>query len=227
MAKSDLLYSVLYTLNQEGILGECVLIGSWCQDFYRDIFNNPFQIPAATTTDADLFVPKKMKYFEPHVDISAMMKQNGFNILIDRGTKSEKFINEDFEFDFLTEAGAKSGEGVFKFKNLNLTAGELRFLEIPLKYNFKYKFRDLEIRLPEPEAFALHKLIVSQRRQTKEKREKDIAAARGLFEYFEDKEEHITRLHKILSDFPRGWQRKVDAALKATAISLPVLQLPD
>lgn len=223
MVKFELLYSVLRVLHHEGVLGECVLIGSWCQDFYRQMFGNPFQIPAATTTDADLLIPKKMRFNKP-VDISAIMEQNGFAVEHDPLSGLSRFMHEDFKFEFLSEAGAKADEPVYRFKNLNLTTQELHFLNIPLSYNFKYKFRDIEIRIPEPEAFALHKLIVSQRRNEQAKREKDIAAAQGLLEYFEDKESHVKRLHQIFNEFPAGWRKKVNEALKKTGLSLPDLK---
>ena len=49
--------------------GRCRRVHARTQDLYRGMYNNPFEIPAATTTDADFFIPKKMKHFEPQVDI--------------------------------------------------------------------------------------------------------------------------------------------------------------
>jgi len=218
--KFELLYSVLSSLHNAGVLKDCILIGSWCQDFYRHIFGNPFQIPAATTTDADLLIPKRLK-FNKAVNITEIMEKNGFKKEIDYMSQLVKFIHEDFKFEFLTEAGAKSEENVFRFKNFNLSAQELHFMNIPLSYNFIIKFRDISIRIPEPEAFALHKLIVSQRRKNPVKKEKDIATARGLFEYFTTKKEHIIRLKQIYSEFPKGWQNKINDALKNTGIEFP------
>jgi hypothetical protein len=218
--KFELLYSVLSSLHKAGVLTNCVLIGSWCQDFYRLLWGNPFQIPAATTTDADLLVHKSMK-FELSADIAAIMEQNGFKIDIHHSGLM-KFIHEDIKFEFLTEAGAKADENVFTFKNLNLTAQELHFMNIPVAYNFVIPFRDIFIRLPEPEAFALHKLIVSQRRRKAEKREKDLAAASGLFDYFATKEKHRKRLKEILDEFPKGWRKRIDEALKKSGLELPL-----
>lgn len=44
MVKFDLLYSVFKSFYEEGLLDEFVLIGSWCQDLYRERFSNPYQI---------------------------------------------------------------------------------------------------------------------------------------------------------------------------------------
>jgi len=222
--KSNQLYSVLSILNQSGILSECVLVGSWCQDLYRGMYNNPFEIPAATTTDADFFIPKKMKHFEPQVDITSILENNGFSLIFDR-SGFIKFKNEYIDVEFHTEPGNKSEENIFEFKNLKLKAGELRFMEIPLRYNFIYKFFDLSIKIPEPEAYTLHKLIISQRRKNQQdKKEKDIEAVRGMFEYFNDKEKHVNRLNEILADFYKGWQNRVYEALKITGLSLPTIK---
>jgi hypothetical protein len=74
----------------------------------------------------------------------------------------------------------------------------------------------------EPEAFALHKLIVSQRRRKPEKREKDLAAASGLFDYFATKEKHRKRLKEILDKFPKGCRKRIDEALKKSGLELPI-----
>jgi hypothetical protein len=219
-AKLDLLYSVLAALHRASVLKECVLIGSWCQDIYRQMYGNPFQIPAATTTDADLLVPRRMRN-APKVNIADIMEQCGFKIERKGSDGLMKFIHEDFKFEFLTDTGAQADETVYLFKNLSLSTQQLHFLNIPLAYSILTTFRDIPLRVPEPEAFALHKLIVSQRRRKPEKREKDIAAARGLFEYFQTKPHHAQRLHAIFQEFPKGWQKRVQLALLKTGLELP------
>lgn len=98
MEKFDLLYSVLVSFHKVGLLGNCVLIGSWCQDFYRHRFGNPFQIPAVTTTDADFLIPKRLvsKY---RIDVASLMEENGFIIEHDVSTGLMVFIHEDFKFE--------------------------------------------------------------------------------------------------------------------------------
>ena len=133
-----------------------------------------------------------------------------------------RFIHEDLKFEFLTEAGAKTDEKVHMFKNLNLSAQELHFMNIPLAYNFIMPFREIKIRLPEPEAFALHKLIITQRRRNPVKREKDIAAVRGLFDYFETKKKHLKRMKQIYEELPKGWKKRIQQALENNDLSLPL-----
>jgi hypothetical protein len=220
-AKLDLLYAVLAALHRAGVLKDCVLIGSWCQDLYRQMYGNPFQIPAATTTDADLLVPRRLRS-APKVNVADIMEQNGFKVVMEGSSGLMKFIHEDFSFEFLTDTGAQADETVFLFKNLNLSTQQLHFLNIPLSYNLLTTFRDIPLRLPEPEAFALHKLIVSQRRRNPAKKERDIAAARGLLEYFATKPLHRRRLRAIYEEFPKGWRKRVQQAIEKTGLELPL-----
>jgi hypothetical protein len=124
-------------------------------------------------------------------------------------------------FEFLTDAGAKPEEVHHPIKALNIVAQELHFMNIPLAYPMTVQYKGITLKIPEPEAFALHKLIVSQRRLKPEKREKDIATAKGMFQFFKGKEHHIKRLHQIIGGMPKGWQKKIADALKATNTVLP------
>ena len=58
-AKFDVLYSVLKDLQDAGVLKHFVLVGSWCQEFYRHHFENSFEIPATRTMDADILIPRR------------------------------------------------------------------------------------------------------------------------------------------------------------------------
>jgi len=54
--KFDVLLSVLRDLQKADILRHFVLVGSWCQEFYRHLYGNPIEIPATRTMDADLVI---------------------------------------------------------------------------------------------------------------------------------------------------------------------------
>ncbi len=89
-------------------------------------------------------------------------------------------------------------------------------MSIPFLYKMTIDYNGLKVNVPEPEAFALHKLIVSQRRDKSPKKEKDIYTTKAMFLYFEDKPDHIKRLNEIIDDFSKGWRKKVDQALEKT-----------
>jgi hypothetical protein len=95
-------------------------------------------------------------------------------------------------------------------------------MSLPLSYHYPLVYKHLTINIPEPEAFALHKLIICQRRFNKEKAEKDRLTAEGMFLFFQGKPKHIKRLHQIISELSKGWQKKIKAALQNTGLELPL-----
>jgi len=47
--KYELFASVLKALQEEGVLDGLVIVGSWCQYYYRILFNNAPEIPLLRT----------------------------------------------------------------------------------------------------------------------------------------------------------------------------------
>ena len=56
-----LLSIVLKELQKAGVLKHLILAGSWCQYFYRRVFNASPEIPLLRTTDIDLLIPNPPK----------------------------------------------------------------------------------------------------------------------------------------------------------------------
>jgi hypothetical protein len=217
----ELLYNVLKALQKTGVLKHIVLVGSWCQYFYRKIYENSYQIPAARTTDADFLIPRRLN-LDPHVNVHEILLGFGFVLapeLVEG--KVAKYIHRDISFEFLADAGAQSDEKEIQIPSLNIAAQELHFLRILFDYQMTIKYQDLLLNIPELEAFALHKLIVSQRRTNEDKKRKDIETVTGIFQYFKGRDKHIRRLYEIMEEFPQGWQNKIKAALMITGLSLP------
>jgi hypothetical protein len=219
--KFDLLVKVLSDLQDAGILKHLVLVGSWCQDFYRYQFGNPKEIPATKTMDADILIPRRMPKINQSVDIVAIMKKNDFIFDVSPRSGLYKFNHPLLKVEFLTDPGAKADEVARHFEQLGVTAQELHFMNLPLSYNYTFTYKHLTFKIPEPEAFALHKLIVSQRRFNKDKAEKDRLTAQGMFQFIQADPKRIKRLHQILAGQPKGWQKKIKTALVNTGLELP------
>jgi hypothetical protein len=219
--KFDLLVKILSDLQDVGILKHLVLVGSWCQDFYRYQYGNPPEIPATKTMDADILIPRRMPKVNPAVDIVAIMKSNDFTFDIAPHSGLYKFNHPLLKVEFLTDPGAKPEELARHFEQLGVTAQELHFMSLPLTYHYPLTYEHITVNLPEPEAFALHKLIVCQRRLNKEKAEKDRLTAQGMFLFFQGKPKHVKRLHEILGEQSKSWQKKIKAALSNTGLELP------
>lgn len=220
MEKFDLLLNVLRDLQNADILRRFVLVGSWCQNFYRHLYGNPVEIPAARTVDADMLIPKRIPK-SVKVSIAQIMEKNNFAVQVDFPSGLYKFIHPELTFEFLTNPGAKPGEVVYRFKQLGITAQELRYMAIPQEHRMTIAYKDITLNIPESEAFALHKLIVCCLRRNPEKATKDTETAKGMLLFFEGKKHHLEHLHELYESFPKGWKKRVDEGLRKTGLALP------
>jgi hypothetical protein len=155
------------------------------------------------------------------VNVSKIMEECDFVTEVEFPSGLCKFTHPQLTVEFLTNPGAKPGEEAKRFKQLGITAQELRYMSIALSYRQKVEYRDIEVALPEPEAFTLHKLIVCCLRRNPEKAQKDRETARGMLEFFGGKEQHIARIREIYAELPKGWRKRVDDGLESIGMHLP------
>ena len=104
-----LLSAVLKELQRAGILKHLVLAGSWCQYFYRILFDMSSEIPLLRTTDIDLLVPNPAGIKE-NIDIPQLLTSLGFDARFDYKTGLIKYVHPDLEIQFITPgvAGEKT-----------------------------------------------------------------------------------------------------------------------
>ncbi len=218
MEEFELLLNVLRDLQTAGVLKHCTLVGSWCLEFYRSMYGNPPEIPAVRTLDADLLLERRLKLAAP-VDVAAILEKNNFALEIEH-SGLYKFVHAKLDIEFLTGLG-RDGKAYHNFEELGINAQELPYMEIAHKYQMKAIYSGVELKIPEPEAFALHKLIVCLLRKKPEKETKDIETAKGLFAFFEGKETHVERIRTIYGEFPKGWKKKVGESMGKYRMELP------
>lgn len=76
-ARFEILYSILKDSHNAEVLKHVVLVGSWCQEFYRHHYEDSVQIPATRTMDADILIPRRIKVEKP-VNLFEVFEKRGF-----------------------------------------------------------------------------------------------------------------------------------------------------
>ena len=66
--KYELLSVVLKKLQEKGVLGGLMIVGGWCQYYYRILFDNAPEISLVRTLDVDFLVPNPAR-FKSRVDV--------------------------------------------------------------------------------------------------------------------------------------------------------------
>lgn len=211
--KYKLLASVLKALQAEGVLDGLVIVGSWCQYYYRILFDNAPEIPLLRTLDVDFLVPNPAR-FKSRVDVPELLNLLGFDNDFDYSTGLVKYVHPDLEIQFLTPALGRAKETPYEIKKLNINAEGLTYMKMLQDYTFAMTHNDVTIRLPEPEAYILHKILISSKRKNAAKQEKDLMAAKSIGELCLEDEARRKRLQTIYADLPKKWQRTVSGVLE-------------
>ena len=133
--KYELLAAVLKELQAKGVLDGLVIVGSWCQYYYRILFDNAPEIPLLRTLDIDFLVPNPSK-FKTNVDVSALLNQLGFDNDFDHMTGLVKYVHPDLEIQFLTPASGRAKDTPCEIKQLNINAESLTYMKMLQDYKF-------------------------------------------------------------------------------------------
>ena len=97
------LKEILKILQNEGLLNDLVLIGSWSLLFYSEVFLN-FK-PSIRTTDVDFYVPDA-EHIVCKGEIVQSLRAINYDLVHDILTNKSRFISPDgFELEFLTRLG--------------------------------------------------------------------------------------------------------------------------
>ena len=176
--QSDLCLEILRRFNKVGILSDLILIDSWCVYFYQDYFANVPYIDQTTikTRDIDFLIdiPSKIRHT---VNVPEILKDLGF-VTIYKGSRGYiKLDHPDLILEFLVPEKGKDIDKPVPLPKLGVNAVALRFLTFLSGNTIKVKVEDFYVTLPHPVNFALHKLIIFQRRLKEEKAVKDRNAA--------------------------------------------------
>lgn len=168
----DHVKEVLAFFDQEaGILGEILFVGAWARYFYRGYFTkNERYYPRLATKDLDILLTEKSKHQPLVVNVHQKLIDSGY----DHEFLTEgliKYSKEDLEIEFLIPT---NGEWkIVPVKAYNVKAQQLPYMGMLWNDPVEVQYDKFHVRLPNPYEYALHKLIVSQRRAKKPTGEQD------------------------------------------------------
>lgn len=206
--RNSLFFSILRELQKENLLEDIILIGSWCQLFYRYYFKNAPEIPAVRTLDIDFLIPNPCP-IKKDVNIPKVLLELDFEPVTDYISGLTKYNHPDLAIEFLIHDKGRGKSEPYKIPNLHIEAQGLRFLNLLQDYIIKIKYKDITIKVPEPSAYVLHKFIISQRRIKKEKEIKDLESARSIGEFLLQDKKQRQKLKTIFNLLPKKWQKKI------------------
>lgn len=209
----DLCFTILQRFNKAGILDNMILIGSWSIYFYKNYFNSKSYSTFIRTRDIDFLIPLPAK-FKKNLDVFKLVEDLGF-LEVFQGSKGYmKIVHPDLTIEFLVPEKGRGSDKAYTVPQLKINAQPLRYLNFLIEHTIVIPFNELQIRLPHPAAYALHKFIIFKRRIKKDKQDRDIEGALRVFRELIKKGEHNTIKH-IFNNMHKRWQQTVIQNLKS------------
>ena len=210
-APFKLCMDVLGRLQDAGALERIVIIGSWCTYFYRKCGVLVGNIGTLRTDDIDFLVPRPFRG-DLHIDIPDLVKDMGFIVV--RGlTGAMQLEHADMKMEFLVPERGRGSDVPFNIDALGVVAQQLRFLDFLLEETFLAKTGDVRIRLPLPERFGLHKILISGRRHRPDKTAKDIEQGIDVLRAVISAG-NSGKVKELFHSLPPNWRKAILAGLK-------------
>ncbi|NQT06121.1 MAG: hypothetical protein HQ575_01125 [Candidatus Omnitrophica bacterium] len=210
----DLCLEILRRLHKAGVLDKLILIGSWCIYFYKDYFSNVSYIDhiAIRTRDLDFLISRPAD-IRHKADIPELLKDLGFVTSFKGSAGYIKLDHPDLILEFLVPEKGKGISRPYPLPNLGVNAVTLRFLSFLSDSTIKIEIEDFNLILPHPVNFALHKLIIYQRRIKEEKAIKDKNTAVKILKALINKGEE-SLIKKVFNCTNKKWQKKITDGLE-------------
>lgn len=178
----DILTEVLLRFHKHGILDHLILVGSWSVYFYNIHFKTHAFSSELRTRDSDFLIPRKQT-FTTKVSIPNLLEDLGFLTEL-RGQHGIMTLQHPELFiEFLTP---EPGSDVDKPKNitsLGVKAHKLHHIEMLARSPLSVAYQGINVKVPAPSDFAIHKLILSEIRKNKDKRPKDFQQGKDLYHF--------------------------------------------
>ena len=168
--------NLLRALHRADFFSYSLLVGSWAMLIYKEVLSINYTL---RTLDID-FALEAVSQNQKSMDLEKVFAEMGFLSIIDYNTGLKKFTKKGFEIEFLMHRRGGTDVGNVYIKNLNINAMPLPFIDLLFQSTYMADFGDYVIRVPCPESMFLHKLIISQRRQSSAKRLNDLEQCKVL-----------------------------------------------
>ena len=192
---------IITALSNVGFFERSVLIGSWAMFCYGVTLGVKWRLH---TGDIDLAVQVIPGGKRSKVDLEKVLQEAGATSFFSSADGLIRFSIPDYRIEFIvhdSKGGRKRESEIVTISDLNINAQPLPSIRMLLDFSERVDADDFYVRIPLPEAFFVHKLIIAQRRQRGGKRLKDLGQCEALSEFIQDEKlQQVIQAQKIGKD---------------------------
>ncbi len=212
-------WDTIKVLHELDILPHIMLIGSWAEYLYPNLFDTEFE-PNIRTRDIDFFYRNLNMPNQPVRFVEAM-KKNGFVYDVDTISEVAKFYKEDLlEIEFLTKVIGSGAQPSYLIRALGIKAEGLRIINILDDFATEVTMNGYTIIVPLPSAYIIQKILANPTRVPPRKKEKDIASVINLLDHIKASEKHRLDLARVVATLTPKQVRVLNDVTNANNIDL-------
>lgn len=211
---------LLRELDRIGFFAHSLLIGSWPMSIYAEHFTLAY---ALMTDDIDFAVENAVRVPALKGEtVPELLDRLGYTPVTDY-SGIETFLHGTFEVEFLTHRRGGNAPPAVVIPPWKVSAQPLPFIDLLFIRPCTVHLGDFSIRIPSPEAYVVHKLIIAQRRtgtDKEAKKEKDLQQCSALVEVVQGEE-----VRRILSEYrvSKDTLKSLMTSCSDAGITLPAL----
>lgn len=196
------------------------VVGSWCFYIYQTFLGvSAYPI---RTDDLDILVPIPWK--GPTLDLAELLREMGFSESF-KPNGSTTYHRPGIRVEFLTAARGRGAEESKTEKKLGISPQALRFMDMLLQQPLQIKIMaGVTVTVPAPSTFLLHKLLISGRRTSEHKHDKDLAQAIAVARFVLQDELQREALAVTWATLLKSWRSRVLKAVARAAETYPMEQ---
>lgn len=212
-------WNIIKLFDKLHILEHVVLMGSFAEFLYTDIFGIDFQ-PNIMTRDVDFFY-KNIKIPDEKIDFVSDMEKLGYVRDIDRLTGVSRFYKEDvLEIEFLTRLLGDGKDNTYEIRYLGIKSEGLRDINIISDYTRTIEKNGYKINIPEPAVYVIQKLLINRKRKPEYKRGKDISSILEILYHIKINKNQYDKLKDIYGILTKKQKNEIETVCKENSISL-------
>lgn len=190
---------IIKVFSQNGI--KVVLIGSYCFPILKEELK--FNLPTIKTQDIDFLV--NVPYRGREIDLGSLLRPLGFSIGFN-ADGSNYFTNGIFKIEFLAPQTGRGTERAIFIKPLKINATPLRYLNMLFDQQMEIEKEGYKYKVPSPWVLAYHKILVAEKRKTRDKKEKDMLQAIAILREVFKKPDTARKAITYLEALPPRWR---------------------
>lgn len=194
--QQSVFWNIIRKFNELGILQYVVVIGSWAEYLYQDLFGDSY-VASLKTRDID-FVYRNINKPVNAVSLVEELKSIGFSYAEDSVTGTSKFYSDDdSELEFIAKSLGSGTQSQVKISALGIVVDSLRDVNLLDAYTCEVKKNGFTILVPEPAVFVIHKIVINEHRVPVSKKPKDIEAVEHLLPFIKSSYYHQQKFVEI------------------------------